>query len=136
MSWADGSASGRLGSPPAYPPKRQQDWQSWLFLEPSLSSNATVSGNGWMRCTGPFAMSAVVWPPPARGRNARPLLHEVKNHLVVAACSRTMERPVVVVIPRVDVRPELFDQVLQRRHPRIRHMLVRVAGVALTVPHV
>jgi hypothetical protein len=40
----------------------QQDRQRWLFFEPSFSSSATVAGNGEMRWTGPFAMSAVVWP--------------------------------------------------------------------------
>jgi hypothetical protein len=40
----------------------QQDLHLWLFFAPSFSSSAIVSGNGWMRCTGPFAMSAVVSP--------------------------------------------------------------------------
>ena len=36
--------------------------QLWLFFEPSRSRRATVSGIGETRCTGPLAMSAVVWP--------------------------------------------------------------------------
>ena len=32
----------------------------WLFLTPMPSSSLIVSGNGEMRCTGPFAMSTVV----------------------------------------------------------------------------
>ena len=40
----------------------QHDTQLWLFFEPRLSSSATVSGIGETRCTGPLAMSAVVWP--------------------------------------------------------------------------
>ncbi len=40
----------------------QQETHLWLFFEPSFSRRATVSGNGWTRCTGPFAMSATVWP--------------------------------------------------------------------------
>ena len=38
----------------------QQPTHLWLFFAPSPSSNAMVSGNGVMRCTGPFAMSTVV----------------------------------------------------------------------------
>jgi len=34
----------------------------WLFFDPSFSAKATVSGNGTMRETGPFAMSATVSP--------------------------------------------------------------------------
>lgn len=40
----------------------QQETHLWLFLEPSFVRSATVSGNGCTRCTGPFAMSATVWP--------------------------------------------------------------------------
>ncbi len=40
----------------------QQDMQLSLFVAPRLSSRATVSGCGDTRWTGPFAMSAVVWP--------------------------------------------------------------------------
>ena len=40
----------------------QQLTQRWLFFAPRLSSSATVSGNGCTRCTGPLAISTVVWP--------------------------------------------------------------------------
>ena len=40
----------------------QQDTQLLLFFDPRRSSRAMVDGNGWTRCTGPLAMSAVVWP--------------------------------------------------------------------------
>src|SRR5262249_40354943 len=40
----------------------QHDTHLWLFFAPSFSSSASASGHGWMRCTGPFAMSAVVLP--------------------------------------------------------------------------
>ena len=49
----------------ARPPGRcadQQLKQRWLFTAPRLSSSAIVSGNGWMRWTGPLAMSTVVCP--------------------------------------------------------------------------
>src|SRR5204863_657741 len=40
----------------------QQLTHLWLFFAPSFSSSASASGHGWMRWTGPFAMSAVVRP--------------------------------------------------------------------------
>src|SRR5262245_6999364 len=40
----------------------QQETHLWLFLAPSFSRRASASGHGWMRCTGPLAMSAVVLP--------------------------------------------------------------------------
>ena len=40
----------------------QHDLHLWLFFAPSFSRCATVSRNGVIRCTGPFAMSAVVCP--------------------------------------------------------------------------
>jgi hypothetical protein len=40
----------------------QQPTHLWLFLTPYPSSSLIVSGNGEMRCTGPLAMSTVVWP--------------------------------------------------------------------------
>ena len=36
--------------------------QLWLFLAPSASSSAIVSGNGCVRCSGLLAMSTVVCP--------------------------------------------------------------------------
>ena len=57
------ASGGRCGrSPLRGREARQQDTHLWLFLAPSFSSSAIVSGNGSMRWTGPFAMSAVVWP--------------------------------------------------------------------------
>jgi hypothetical protein len=38
----------------------QHDTHLWLFFDPSFSRSATVAGKGDTRCTGPFAMSAVV----------------------------------------------------------------------------
>src|SRR5207253_4920502 len=51
---------------------RQHDTHLWLFFDPSFSSSATVAGNGEMRCTGPFAMSAVVWPLRATAVTSAP----------------------------------------------------------------
>src|SRR5581483_4809942 len=50
----------------------QQETHLWLFLDPSFSSSATVSGNGDTRCTGPFAMSATVWPLRATAVTSAP----------------------------------------------------------------
>src|SRR4030095_5304505 len=44
------------------PLRAQHDLHLWLFFDPSFSRRATVSRNGGILCTGPFAMSAVVWP--------------------------------------------------------------------------
>ena len=51
---------------------RQQETHLWLFFEPSFSSSATVAGNGETRCTGPFAMSATVWPLRATAVTSAP----------------------------------------------------------------
>src|SRR5882672_6426176 len=40
----------------------QHEMHLWLFFAPSFSRSASASGHGWMRCTGPLAMSAVVLP--------------------------------------------------------------------------
>ena len=52
--------------------RRQQETHLWLFFEPSFSSSATVAGNGETRCTGPFAMSATVWPLRATAVTSAP----------------------------------------------------------------
>src|SRR4030095_16048690 len=40
----------------------QHDTHRWVFFAPRPSSSFIVSGYGCVRCTGPFAMSTVVWP--------------------------------------------------------------------------
>ena len=40
----------------------QHDTQLWLLTAPRPSRSSIVAGNGWMRWTGPFAMSTVVCP--------------------------------------------------------------------------
>src|SRR5262245_19919316 len=42
--------------------RHQHDTHLWLFFAPSDSSSASASGQGWIRCTGPLAISAVVLP--------------------------------------------------------------------------
>src|SRR5207344_1730696 len=62
----------RLASNAAASELRQQETHRWLFFEPSFSSSATVAGNGDTRCTGPFAMSAVVCPLRATAVTSAP----------------------------------------------------------------
>src|SRR6185295_19527476 len=52
---------------------RQHDTHLWLFFAPSFSRRASASGHGWMRCTGPLAMSAVVRPSRVTALTSAPL---------------------------------------------------------------
>ena len=72
----------------------------WLFFEPSFSSSATASGNGWMRCTGPLAMSAVVCPSRDDGLDVGALRDQVLDHLDVAARGGVVQRGVALVVVR------------------------------------
>ena len=56
----------------AVPRPLQQLTQRWLFFAPSRSNSTIVSTNGWIRCTGPFAMSTVVCPLRATAVTSAP----------------------------------------------------------------
>ena len=83
-----------------------------MFFAPSFSSSATASGNGWMRCTGPLAMSAVVRAFAADRLHVGALRHQVLNHLDVAARRGVVQRGVAFVVEGVDVGVQFLDQVL------------------------
>ena len=60
-------------------------------------------GTAAMRCTGPLAMSAVVWPARLTRLDVGALRDEVLDHLVVAARGGVVQRGVALVVARVDV---------------------------------
>jgi len=64
----------RPGVIPPNPTPRspQQERQLLLFAEPRLSSRRMVETYGGTRCTGPLAMSAVVWPVLAMAVTSAP----------------------------------------------------------------
>src|SRR5712692_1071354 len=51
----------------------QHETHLWLFFAPSDSSNASASAPGWMRCTGPCDMPAVVLLPWFTALTSAPL---------------------------------------------------------------
>ena len=57
-------------------------------------------------------MSAVVWPLRATAFTSAPLLTQIDDHLVVAARRGVVQRRVAVVVARVDVGAQLFDEIL------------------------
>jgi len=65
-----GPPTRRLANPSAG--STQQERQLLLFAEPRLSSRRMVETKGGTRCTGPLAMSAVVWPVLAMAVTSAP----------------------------------------------------------------
>ena len=86
-----------------------------------------------MRCTGPLAMSTVVWPARLTIFGSAPFEIRYSNHLVVAARRRVVNRGVAFVLARVDVDVELFDEILDRGEHAARRELVVVGGEAFAV---
>ena len=116
-------------------PPRQQDRHLWLFFAPRPSRNLMASGQGCVRCTGPLAMSTVVWPSRLTTSGIGALRDQVLQHLDVAAGRGVVQGS---SCPRGRGRSR------RRRRPRPGtsrppaapgREAMRVAGEALAVAH-
>ena len=105
----------------------QHDTQLWLLTAPRPSRSSIVAGNGWMRWTGPFAMSTVVCPRRLTAMTSAPLIDKVPDQLVIASGRGVMHGVVAVVVPGVHVGAQLLDQVPYGGEPPVGHVAMRIA---------